>query len=205
MAPLRTRSVLAAAAFIAGTALLTACQGGGADSASSADTAKATATSTQTAADQSATDSPNSTASAGSGGSGKSTSNQSGSSSGSGKSGSGSSGSGSSGSGSSGSGSSSSSNTIEGINNGKGVNGQWHGIVHYLAPGKYTVGDWKDQEQQFFVSNGTEIWGAGTVCGDKNGQAADKCTEAELEAAAKKGFEADVTVRNGIATEIREG
>jgi len=204
MAPLRTRSVLAAAAFIAGTALLTACQGGGADSASSADTAKATATSTQAAADQSATDSPNSTASAGSGGSGKSASNQSGSSSGSGKSGSGSSGSGSSGSSSSGSGSSSS-NTIEGINNGKGVTGQWHGIVRYLAPGKYTVGDWKDQEQQFFVSNSTEIWGAGTVCGDRNGQAADKCTEAQLEAAAKKSFEADVTLSNGIATEIREG
>ncbi|MGW2787928.1 hypothetical protein ACWC3X_43310 [Streptomyces populi] len=191
MAPLRTRSLLVAAAFIAGATLLTAC-GGSSNGASSANTASATSTQ-EASGNQSAPASPAATASAPAA-SGKSTSNQSGSGNSSGKSGSGSSGSGSSGSGSS------SSTTTEGINSGKGVNGQWHGIVRYMAPGKFTVSDLKDQEQQFFVSDSTAIWGAGTVCAQ-----GEKCTEAQLEAAAKKGFEADVKISNGIAAEVREG
>ncbi|WP_155589770.1 hypothetical protein [Streptomyces cavernae] len=123
-------------------------------------------------------------------------------SSGSGSSGSGSSGSGSSGSGSSGSGSGDT--TLEGINKGKGVNGTWFGAVSYLAPGKYTVSDQKGVEQAFFVAEDTKIWGAGDICGDAEGQAAEQCTEAQLEAAAKKGFDAEVKISNGIATTITD-
>ncbi|WP_406834929.1 hypothetical protein ACICHK_00560 [Streptomyces sp. AHU1] len=186
MASLRTRSILVAAAFITGATLLTAC-GSSSDGASSAGTASA-ASAQAAAGDQSDPASPVATASAPAA-SGKSTSNPSGSGSSSGESGSGSSGSGSG-----------SSTTTEGINSGKGVNGQWHGIVRYMAPGKFTVSDLKDQEQQFFVSDSTAIWSAGTVCAQGK-----ECTEAQLETAAKKGFEADVKINNGIATEVREG
>ncbi|MGW0846068.1 hypothetical protein ACWD26_39230 [Streptomyces sp. NPDC002787] len=97
---------------------------------------------------------------------------------------------------------------VEGINNGKGVNGTWFGNVSYLAPGKYTVSDMKGVEQQFLVAEDTEIWGYGDICGDTNtgegGQGGIECTEAELEAAAKKGFTAEVVISNGIATTIRD-
>ncbi|MGW4029312.1 hypothetical protein ACWEFL_08300 [Streptomyces sp. NPDC004838] len=123
-------------------------------------------------------------------------------------------GNGSSGSGSSGSDSGSSSGTgsrdtvVEGINKGKGVNGTWFGNVSYLAPGKYTVSDMKGVEQQFLLSDKTMIWGYGDVCGDSNtgegGQGGIQCNEAELEKAAKKGFSAEVVIRNGIATTITD-
>ncbi|MGK5695320.1 hypothetical protein ACSNOJ_20895 [Streptomyces sp. URMC 128] len=97
---------------------------------------------------------------------------------------------------------------IEGINKGKGVNGTWFGNVSYLAPGKYTVSGLKGTEQQFFVSEDTRIWGYGDICGDTNtgegGQGGTECTEAELEAAAKKGVSAEVVISNGIATTIRD-
>ncbi|MFE9937205.1 hypothetical protein [Streptomyces hirsutus] len=93
---------------------------------------------------------------------------------------------------------------VEGIGKGKGVNGTWFGNVSYLAPGKYTVSDIKGTEQAFFVSEETEIWGAGDICGDAAGQSATECTEAELEEAAKKGVGAEVTISNGIATRITE-
>ncbi|AXK35806.1 hypothetical protein DVA86_27425 [Streptomyces armeniacus] len=85
---------------------------------------------------------------------------------------------------------------------GKGVSGTWFGTVSYLAPGKYTVTDMKDQKQQFFTSTTTNIQGAGDICGDENGQAATKCTEAQLEAAAKKGVSAKVQIKNGTAVSI---
>ena len=118
-------------------------------------------------------------------------------------------GSGSSGSGSgSGSSSGSGETVVEGIDKGKGVNGTWFGNVSYLAPGTYTVSDLKGVEQQFFVSEETEIWGYGDICGDANtgegGQGGTECTETELEAAAKKGFSAEVVISNGIATTIRD-
>ncbi|MFI6284203.1 hypothetical protein ACIBCM_05485 [Streptomyces sp. NPDC051018] len=98
--------------------------------------------------------------------------------------------------------------TIEDINDGKGVNGTWFGNVSYLAPGKYTVSGLRGVEQQFFVATDTEIWGYGDICGDENtyegGQGGIECTEAELEKAAKKGFSAEVGIRNGIATVIRD-
>ncbi|AZQ40558.1 hypothetical protein EJ357_24285 [Streptomyces cyaneochromogenes] len=97
---------------------------------------------------------------------------------------------------------------VDGINKGKGVNGTWFGNVSYLAPGKYTVSDLKGVEQQFFLAEDTRIWGYGDVCGDTNtdegGQGGTECTEAELEAAAKKGFTAEVVISNGIATTIRD-
>ncbi|MDX3690168.1 hypothetical protein PV726_07470 [Streptomyces europaeiscabiei] len=97
---------------------------------------------------------------------------------------------------------------IEGVDKGKGVNGTWFGNVSYLAPGKYTVSDMKGVEQQFLVAEDTEIWGYGDICGDTNtdegGQGGTECTETELEAAAKKGFSAEVVISNGIATTIRD-
>ncbi|WP_086563829.1 hypothetical protein [Streptomyces africanus] len=90
----------------------------------------------------------------------------------------------------------------------KGVDGTWFGNVSYLAPGTYTVSDLKGTEQQFLVAEDTEIWGYGDICGDtdtgEGGQGGTQCTEAELEAAAKKGFSAEVVISNGIATTIRD-
>ena len=97
---------------------------------------------------------------------------------------------------------------VEGINEGKGVNGTWFGNVSYLAPGKYTVSDMKGTEQQFLVAEDTEIWGYDDICDAVNtgpgGEGGIECTEAELEAAAKKGFSAEVVISNGIATTIRD-
>ncbi|MFG3262373.1 hypothetical protein [Streptomyces bobili] len=107
-----------------------------------------------------------------------------------------------------GSGSDARDTVVEGVDKGKGVSGTWFGNVSYLAPGKYTVSDLKGVEQQFLLAEDTEIWGYGDICGDSNtdegGQGGTECTEAELEAAAKKGFGAEVVVSNGIATTIRD-
>ncbi|MEI5527085.1 hypothetical protein WB401_34570 [Streptomyces brasiliscabiei] len=118
-------------------------------------------------------------------------------------------GSGSSGStGSSGSGSDSGETAVDGIDKGKGVNGTWFGNVSYLAPGKYTVSDAEGTEQQFFTAEDTEIIGYDDICEAVNtgpgGEGGKECTEAELEAAAKKGFSAEVVISNGIATSIRD-
>jgi len=95
--------------------------------------------------------------------------------------------------------------TLEDIDAGKGVNGTWFGNLKYLAPGKYTVSGLKGVEQQFFLANDTEVWGAGEICGDAEGQSATECTEAQLEAATKGvGLTAEVVVENGIATKITE-
>ncbi|MFE6828424.1 hypothetical protein [Streptomyces sp. NPDC057690] len=86
-----------------------------------------------------------------------------------------------------------------------GVNGTWLGTVSYLAPGKYTVSDTKDTQQQFWLAEDTEIWGVGGMCGDAAGQAAEQCTEAQLEKAAKAGtLSATVKITDGIATSITE-
>ncbi|QQM42305.1 hypothetical protein [Streptomyces liliifuscus] len=117
-----------------------------------------------------------------------------------------------SGSGSSGSDSDSGSgrdeSVIEGVNKGKGVNGTWFGNVSYLAPGKYTVSDMKGTEQQFLVADDTKIMGYDDICDAVNtgpgGEGGIECTEAQLEAAAKKGFSAEVEISNGIATTITD-
>ncbi|MFJ2646203.1 hypothetical protein ACIO1C_05675 [Streptomyces sp. NPDC087420] len=85
---------------------------------------------------------------------------------------------------------------------GKGVSGTWFGNVSYIAPGKYSVGDMKGTEQMFWVAEDTDIQGAGDICGDAESQAATPCTEAELEAAAKKGVSAEVEIVDGIAVRV---
>lgn len=104
------------------------------------------------------------------------------------------------------SGSGSRDTAVEGINKGKGVNGTWFGNVSFLAPGKYTVSDMKGSEQEFLVAEDTEIVGYDDICGDaaQAGQDGTKCTEDELETAARKGVSAEVVISNGIATSIRD-
>ncbi|MET9966026.1 hypothetical protein ABZZ80_08970 [Streptomyces sp. NPDC006356] len=91
-----------------------------------------------------------------------------------------------------------------GTSGGKGVTGTWFGTVSYLAPGKYTVTDLKDTKQAFFTSTDTDIQGAGEICGDAEDQAATRCSEKELEAAAKKGVSATVKLENGTAVSVVE-
>lgn len=91
-----------------------------------------------------------------------------------------------------------------GNSGGKGVSGTWFGNVSYLAPGKYTVSDMKGKQQAFFTATSTNIQGAGDICGDADGQAAQKCSESELEAAAKKGVSAKVKIKDGTAVSIIE-
>lgn len=187
MASLRTRSVLLAAALVAGATLLTACQNDTGDNASSPATASASTSSTDAAAEpegSSGADS-NADASASSGTKAPAAGSDSGDT---GKAGSG----------------STPESAGDGAGQGKGASGSWFGNVSYLAPGKYTVSGPKGEEQAFFTSEDTEIWGAGDICGDENDQSATKCTEQELEAAAKKGVSAEVKIGEGIATRIAE-
>lgn len=189
MASLRTRSVLLAAAVVAGTSLLTACQSDTGDKASPA--APASASSTEAAAEAEGSSGADSSAD-GSASSGTKAPAAEGGSSGTGKAGSGSSAPESAG------------DAAGQGKGGKGVSGTWFGNVSYLAPGKYTVSGPKGEQQAFFTSDATEIWGAGDICGDENGQSATKCTEQELEAAARKGVSAEVKVSSGIATRITD-
>ncbi|NEC84850.1 hypothetical protein [Streptomyces sp. SID12501] len=97
---------------------------------------------------------------------------------------------------------------VEGINEGKGVNGTWFGTVSYVAPSKYSVSDSKGTEQQFFVAEDTKIIGYDDICDAVNtgpgGEGGVECTEDQLEAAAKKGLSAQVEISNGIATTITD-
>ncbi|MFD4538496.1 hypothetical protein [Streptomyces bauhiniae] len=93
---------------------------------------------------------------------------------------------------------------LEGIDKGEGVNGTWFGNVSYLAPGKYTVSGQKGSEQEFLVAEDTEITGYDDICGDPSAAGGTKCTEAQLETAAKKGVSAEVVIKNGIATSVRD-
>lgn len=84
------------------------------------------------------------------------------------------------------------------------VTGSWVGAVSYMAPGKYMVTRKGEAGQAFFTSDDTDIQGAGRICGDADGQAATPCSEAELEAASKKGFGATVKLEDGVAVSIVE-
>lgn len=86
---------------------------------------------------------------------------------------------------------------------GKEVTGTWHGTVTYMAPGKYLIKDAKSGDQAFLTSTTTDIEGAQKICGD-GGQSATRCTAAQLEAAARKGFPATVTLKKGVATKVAE-
>lgn len=84
------------------------------------------------------------------------------------------------------------------------VTGSWVGAVSYMAPGKYMVTRKGEAGQAFFTADDTDIHGAGTICGDAEGQAATPCSEDELEAASKKGFGATVKLEDGVAVSIVE-
>ena len=160
----RRKTVIAAAALMATTALLTACQGNAEGSTKSSG-----AESSAAASSAKGTSDAKGTSSNGTGGAG-----------------------------------STNLPTGSGSGGGKAVSGTWFGNVSYLAPGKYTVSDTKGTEQAFFTSDDTDIEGAGEICGDAGGQAATPCSEAELEAAAKKGVSATVKLQKGIAVSIVE-
>ncbi|MFJ8112974.1 hypothetical protein [Streptomyces sp. NPDC096132] len=95
--------------------------------------------------------------------------------------------------------------TAEAAANKGGVSGTFsNGTVAYMAPGKYMVTA-GGKDQQFWLAEDTKIWGSGGVCGDADGQAAEECTEAELEKAAKSGaVPADVVLKDGIAVTVTE-
>ncbi|MFJ4924866.1 hypothetical protein [Streptomyces sp. NPDC088736] len=105
-----------------------------------------------------------------------------------------------------GSGTGSRETAVDGVDKGRGVSGTWFGNVSLLAPGKFTVSDPKGVEQQFFVAEDTDIRGYDDICGDAGtaGRDGTKCTEEQLETAARKGFGAEVVISNGIATSIRD-
>ncbi|MGV2916461.1 hypothetical protein [Streptomyces alfalfae] len=87
----------------------------------------------------------------------------------------------------------------------KGVNGAFAGgTVEYLAPEKYIVSV-DGKEQQFYVSSGTGVYGAGTLCGEYSTRATTRCSLKDLRDAAKSGsVAADVVVKGGVATRITE-
>ncbi|MER5200847.1 hypothetical protein ACWD3J_33520 [Streptomyces sp. NPDC002755] len=178
----RVRSLFVATALVAGVFSLTACQG---DDGASASDATGSAGSSATASTSAAASSPaadaagSSPSSAAAGGSDTTST------------------------GGSKQDSTPTQDTGEGdvtAGKGEGVSGTWLGSVSYLAPGKYTVSDIKDTQQQFWLAEDTKIIGAGTMCA-----AGTQCTEAKLEAAAKGGkLAATVVVTDGIATTITE-
>ncbi|MCX5398416.1 hypothetical protein [Streptomyces sp. NBC_00102] len=184
---LRTKTAVLLAAAVASTLLLTACQGSDSDSDNGAqDTSSGSPLATQPdagAASVSAT--PTANTSDGDATSGGGSASDSGSGSGSDAT------------------SGGSETVIEGIDQGKGVNGTWNGKVRFLAPGKYTVTGSDGTDQQFLVSEDTDIEGTGDICGTSEGQAAMPCSEEMLEAATKgDGVDAEVVVANGIAKSI---
>ncbi|MGW2384091.1 hypothetical protein [Streptomyces sp. NPDC001658] len=87
-----------------------------------------------------------------------------------------------------------------------GVSGSFeNGKVSYLAPGKYIVSVPGRGDQQFLVAEDTEVYGAGTICGEAGSKVDAPCTLDQLEAATKKGaVNADVKTSNGIATLVTE-
>ncbi|MFF9034446.1 hypothetical protein ACF090_03130 [Streptomyces sp. NPDC014892] len=90
--------------------------------------------------------------------------------------------------------------------NAGGVSGSFeNGEVTYLAPGKYVVSVPGKGDQQFWVADDTEVYGAGTICGEAGAKVDAPCTLDQLEAATKKGaVEADVEMKNGVATLVTE-
>ncbi|MFG2025654.1 hypothetical protein [Streptomyces sp. NPDC048825] len=88
----------------------------------------------------------------------------------------------------------------------KGVSGTFsNGTVTYLAPGKYIVSAPGKNDQQFWVADGTEVYGVGTICGDAQSKVDAPCTLDQLETATKKGaVNADVKLKDGVATLVSE-
>lgn len=195
----RRKAFLVSAALLGGMVLMTACDQG-VDAAHSSSSKEGTASATATA--DKSDDKGVSGASTPSSGSGNTTGGGS-STPGTGST--------TGGSGTSGSGSTTGGETVvEGLNKGKGVSGTWYGIVRYMAPGKYLVdgpaakGSGGEQ-QAFYLAEDTVILGGGQICGAAGSKVDAPCEEADLEKAAKKGVEARVELKNGIATQITDG
>ncbi|MFJ9739349.1 hypothetical protein [Streptomyces sp. NPDC101166] len=206
----RRKAFLVSAALLGGTLLMTACNQSDEAAGSSSGKADASAATGKSGATgvSGASASPSDSAKTSGGGTSGSGSASGGSTSGGSTSGSGK----TSGGGTSGSGSTSDSGetVVEGLNKGKGVNGTWYGIVRYVAPGKYLVDGPAAQgsggeQQAFFLAEDTVILGGGQICGTAGSKVDAPCEEADLEKAAKKGVEAEVVVKNGIATQITDG
>ncbi|MFC9287725.1 hypothetical protein [Streptomyces sp. NPDC057052] len=203
----RRKAFLVSAALLGCTLLTTACDQGddAADNSSSkADTSAAASKSGATGAGGTSASPSGSGNTSGSGSTSGSGTTSGGSTSGS-KSTSG-------GSSTSGSGSTSDSGetVVEGLDKGKGVNGTWYGIVRYVAPGKYLVDGPAAQgsggeQQAFFLAEDTVILGGGQICGTAGSKVDAPCEEADLEKASKKGVEAEVVIKNGMATQITDG
>ncbi|MEB8338140.1 hypothetical protein [Streptomyces endophyticus] len=78
------------------------------------------------------------------------------------------------------------------------------GELGYLAPGKYSLLDSDGNTISFFSATATNINGNGWICGEAGGEM-KRCTEGELEAAAKKGgVRVVVKLDNGAAVTIDE-
>ncbi|WP_217145763.1 hypothetical protein [Streptomyces sp. AC627_RSS907] len=86
-----------------------------------------------------------------------------------------------------------------------GISGTFaNGVVEYLAPGTYIVSV-SGKDQQFFVSDSTAVYGAGTLCGSYSTRATTRCSLGDLEQATESGsVAADVVVTQGVATRITE-
>ncbi|KRD21191.1 MULTISPECIES: hypothetical protein [unclassified Streptomyces] len=204
----RRKAFLVSAALLGGTLLMTACNQSDADSSSGKADASAAASKSGATGVSGASASPSGSGNTSGGSTSGSGKTSGGSTSGGKTSGSGN----TSGGNTSGSGSTSDSGetVVEGLNKGKGVSGTWYGIVRYVAPGKYLVdgpaakGSGGEQ-QAFFLAEDTVILGGGQICGTAGSKVDAPCEEADLEKAAKKGVEAEVVVKNGIATQITDG
>jgi hypothetical protein len=82
--------------------------------------------------------------------------------------------------------------------------GLYSGELGYLAPGKYSLVDSDGSEIAFYSATATTINGDGWICGEGGG-GFDRCTEGDLEAAAKKGgVRVVVDIDNGSAVTIDE-
>jgi hypothetical protein len=77
------------------------------------------------------------------------------------------------------------------------------GTVSYLTPGRYAI-DVSGTGQRFSVSDRTEVYGAGGICGEHTPEATDRCTLDELEEAGNGGVLAVVVVEKGVATRVTE-
>jgi hypothetical protein len=79
------------------------------------------------------------------------------------------------------------------------------GELGYLAPGKYSLVGSDGSQISFFSATATTINGNGWICGEAGGEPNKRCTEGELEAAAKKGgVRVVVELDNGAAVTIDE-
>ncbi|MET7639971.1 hypothetical protein [Streptomyces sp. NPDC005438] len=88
--------------------------------------------------------------------------------------------------------------------NGGKPGGTRSGELGYLAPGKYTLANGDGAKTTFHSTTSTTINGAGWICGEA-GSEPKPCTEAQLEAAAKKGgVRVVVKLDKGLAVTIDE-